>query len=72
VAVSRYYVSRENYLAYLTFRRDISRASTMALRLLIGSDRARKVVGSAPARRIVSTGVGKALFSRALRLAQIN
>lgn len=71
MAVSRYYVSRENYLAYLTFRRDISRTSTVALRLLIGSNRVRRVIGSARVRRVLSRGVGKALFSRAIRLAGI-
>ena len=68
ISVSRYYVSRENYLAYLTFLRDISRTATVAMRLLIGSKRARRVVGSARARRVFSHGVGKVLFSRLARI----
>jgi Cupin-like domain len=71
IAVSRYYVSHENYEAYLTFLRDVSRTATLATRLLIGSGTARTLVGSAPARRVVSRGVGKALFAGALRIAGV-
>jgi len=71
MAVSRYYLSRENYVAYMTCLRERSRAATAAMRALIGSNGPRKLVGSASTRRLVSRGVGKALFSGALRMARL-
>ncbi len=71
MAVSRYYLSRENYVAYMSCVRERSRAATAALRALIGSNGPRRVVGSAGARRLVSRGVGKALFAGALRMAKL-
>jgi hypothetical protein len=72
IALSRYYVARENYQAYIAFMRDISRTGTVTVRILMGSERTRRLVGSEGARRAWSHGVGKALVSRALRLTGVN
>lgn len=71
IAVSRYYVARENYSAYLAHLREVSRATTLLTRALIGSPRMRRLLGSAGARRVCAQGVGKALCSLALRRAQV-
>ena len=71
IAVSRYYVTHENYPAYLAHLRDVSRGTTMLTRALLGSPRMRRLVGSNWARRVCSRGVGKTLCSRALRRAQV-
>jgi len=68
IAMSRYYVARENYQAYLDFLRGVSRTGAVAARALLGSERMRRALGSGPTRRVCSGSLGRALTAGALRL----
>ena len=67
--MSRYYVARENYQAYLGFLRGVSRTGAVAARALLGSERVRRALGSGPTRRVYSGRLGRALTSGALRMS---
>jgi Cupin-like domain len=69
IALSRYYVARENYQAYLDFLRGIGRAAPVTAQLLLGSERMRRALKSLPARRVCWGRLGRTLTSGALRLS---
>lgn len=71
IAMSRYYVARENYQAYLAFLRGVSRTGAVAARALLGSERMRRTLRSRPTRRLCSGRLGRALTSGALRLTGV-
>jgi oxalate decarboxylase/phosphoglucose isomerase-like protein (cupin superfamily) len=70
IALSRYYVARENYQAYLDFLRDVSRTAALTASLL-ASERVRRAVGSGSVRRLCSGGLGRAVTAAALRLTRL-
>lgn len=71
IAMSRYYVARENYQAYLDFLRGVSRTGAMTASVLLGSKGMRRALESGLTRRVCSGRLGRALTSGALRLTGI-
>lgn len=71
IAMSRYYVARENYQAYLDFLRGVSRTGAMTARVLLGSKGMRRALESGLTRRVCSGRLGGTLTSGALRLTGI-
>jgi hypothetical protein len=71
IAMSRYYVARENYQAYLDFLRGVSRTGAVTARVLLGSKGIRRALESGVTRRVCSGRLGRALASGALRLTGV-